>query len=74
MWVDSNHNGISEQTELRSLAAAGVVRLSLDYNAWKRVDQHGNEFVFKGEAWINTPQGIEHTIMPDVDFVGALEE
>jgi len=47
VWTDSNHDGVSQSAELRTLPAAGVARLSLDYRASGRRDQHGNLFKYR---------------------------
>jgi hypothetical protein len=44
IWVDSNHNGISEPGELHTLSDAGVTAISLDYSYSFRQDQFGNRF------------------------------
>ncbi len=46
LWVDENHNGISEPEELSSLEEAGVEYLDLDYGRSNRTDSFGNEFRF----------------------------
>jgi hypothetical protein len=48
LWADSNHNGISEPEELRSLAAAGLTSIGTAYTVKKRVDGSGNQFRQKG--------------------------
>jgi hypothetical protein len=44
LWVDSNHNGFSEQEELRPLLTTDVARISLQYRESGRRDISGNEF------------------------------
>ncbi|HWX41799.1 MAG TPA: hypothetical protein VN345_11670, partial [Blastocatellia bacterium] len=44
IWVDSNHNGVSEPGELRSLPDAGITAISLNYSYSFRRDQYGNQF------------------------------
>ena len=47
IWVDKNHNGVSEPSELASLEETGIESLSLDYDpeaGW--VDSFGNGFRF----------------------------
>jgi hypothetical protein len=42
LWRDDNANGVSEPTELRSVAQSGVMALPLAYTAGTTRDTHGN--------------------------------
>ncbi len=46
VWIDANHNGISEADELLPLSEANVEAIDLSYRSVSRTDSHGNEFRF----------------------------
>lgn len=49
LWRDSNHNGVSEATELRSLGPVGLATLELNYKLAKKTDAHGNQFRYRAK-------------------------
>ena len=50
LWTDSNHNGISEASELKSLDQVGLATLELNYKESKRTDQFGNAFHYRAKV------------------------
>lgn len=50
LWQDSNHNGISEASELPTLEELGLKTLNLDYKTSRRVDCHGSEFRYRAKV------------------------
>ncbi|HEV2708164.1 MAG TPA: hypothetical protein VGV59_19770 [Pyrinomonadaceae bacterium] len=52
LWVDVNHDALSQPVELHTLASKGVSSIATGYRETRRKDRYGNEFRYLGEAVI----------------------
>jgi hypothetical protein len=50
LWIDENHDGISQPNELHRLSEFGVYSLSLKYVESRRTDEFGNQFRYKSQV------------------------
>lgn len=51
LWIDANHNGVSEPDELHSLAEMHVAQIDLRYWQQDKTDQYGNLFRYKAKIY-----------------------
>lgn len=47
VWVDANHNGLSEESELYTLPEVGIFAIKLQYSIENFVDANGNQFRYR---------------------------
>lgn len=48
IWIDSNHDGISQPNELHHLSEFGITGIDVKYSVSPMTDQYGNKFHLKG--------------------------
>lgn len=63
LWWDSNHNGISEPSELRP-ASEFMTVIGLGYDRFNQVDDHGNLFRFQGWMELRTAPALNEATEP----------
>lgn len=63
IWVDRNHNGISEPNELTTLAQAGVKSISVNYTLSQWSDANGNLFRYKSTIHDKTPDTTVYDVL-----------
>jgi hypothetical protein len=68
LWIDKNHNGVSEPDELIGLDEAGIAAIELAYKPVGRQDPNGNLLKYQGEVFIRTKNGVQPRKIYDVYF------
>jgi len=51
VWIDANHDGISEPDELHTLPELDISRIDLQYRLSRYVDINGNQFRYRARIW-----------------------
>lgn len=73
IWIDANHDGVSQPEELHSLPSMGVYSIGLQFKEELKTDQYGNKFRYRG---VLNPDPLDGTSRDgrytyDVYFAGA---
>jgi hypothetical protein len=50
LWIDDNHDGISQPSELHELSEFGIHSLSISYFESRKTDEFGNQFRYKARV------------------------
>jgi hypothetical protein len=51
LWIDANHDGVSQPDEMYALKDLGIFEIGLTYAPSAYVDEFGNAFRFKSQIW-----------------------
>jgi len=70
LWIDANHDGISQLEELHTLPSLGINSISLAYKASEKTDQYGNVFRYRAQLNPDNPTDAGKTVY-DIFFVQA---
>jgi hypothetical protein len=75
IWVDKNHNGLTDAGELITLQQAGLKSISLDYTQIPYTDIFGNQFRYRAKVtWANPKDKGAQQWAYDVVLVSSLSE
>jgi hypothetical protein len=60
LWLDTNHNGVSEPSELHTLIHFGVTGIDLKYHTEKKHDKNGNIFRYRAKVFSEKHSKVAH--------------
>ncbi len=70
LWIDWNHDGFSQASELRGLSSSRINGISLAYRETRRTDRHGNAFRFVSRVRMRDRSAPRIKFAVDVFFLG----
>ena len=62
IWIDRNHDGISQRDEFMTLSEAKIVEIGYRFGLWNRQDQFGNLFRYRSYAIEERRHGRRETV------------
>jgi hypothetical protein len=68
IWIDQNHNGISEPNELYSLDAFNITSIHLNYVSVMEVDAYGNQTRDRSLFDIHSAGAVISRLLVDIWF------
>ena len=78
LWVDRNHDGVSQRGEIGTLGSFGVVAVSLEYRELNQLDGHLNLHALAGSfvrrARVLGRMHLQELLLEDIFFIVANEE
>lgn len=70
VWIDENHDGVSQPEELHRLRELGIVRLDTNFKPSRHVDKHGNSYRLRAQSYWKRGNGhIQRRLFYDVWLV-----
>jgi len=72
LWIDGNHDGVSQPSELVSLAEASVSEIGLHYRLSRRADAYGDVFRYWGAALVTVLEQNGHSRQTPLNTVDVL--
>jgi hypothetical protein len=70
VWIDTNHDGVSQPNELHTLPSLGITSIALAYTSSPKTDRFGNQYRLKGTLKGDQRDQVDRVIY-DVTLVTA---